>query len=115
MKNFLIAVVIAIIIVNCIGSALSGLLDVHLYQSGDSLAGWQSMALLSVIGVVMVVVGFVVALSVVGTILLAVGAGFLALLAVGIGAFWPIIVVALLIYAVGRKRQNANPVDHTLS
>jgi hypothetical protein len=112
MKNFLIAVVIAVIIVNCIGSALSGLLDVHLYQAGAHLASWESMALLSVIGVVMVVVGFIVALSVVGTILLAVGAAFFALLAVGVGAFWPIIVVALLIYALRHKSQRTTTVDH---
>ena len=91
MKNFLIALVIAIILVNCLGSLVDSWLGMHIIMSDQLLSPWENIAVLSLIGVVLAIVGFVVAVSVMGTILLALGAGFLALLVVGVSAFWPII------------------------
>ena len=50
-------------------------------MSDELLSPWENVAVLSLVGVV-AIVGFVVAVSVIGTILLALGAGFLALLVV---------------------------------
>ncbi|MDO6568189.1 hypothetical protein Q4561_14040 [Alteromonas sp. 1_MG-2023] len=100
MKNFLIAIVLAVILVNCLGSVFNDWFDMHITMSDQLLSPLENIAALSVIGVLLAVVGFVVAVSVLGTILLAVGAVFLALLAAGIGAFWPIVVLAILIYAM---------------
>ena len=80
MKNFLIALVIAIILVNCLGSLVDSWLGMHIIMSDQLLSPWENVAVLSLIGVVLAVVGFVVAVSVMGTILLALSAGFLALL-----------------------------------
>jgi hypothetical protein len=106
MKNFLIAIVLAVILVNCLGSVIDDWFGMHIVMSDELLSPWENLAALSVIGVLLAVVGFVVAVSVLGTLLLAVGAVFLALLAAGIGAFWPIVVLAILIYAFKDKSKR---------
>lgn len=111
MKNFLIAMVLAIILVNCLGSVVNDWFGMHIMISDELLSPWENLAALSVIGVLLAVVGFVVAVSVLGTILLAVGAVFLALLVAGIGAFWPIVVLAILIYAFKGKSKREQYVN----
>ncbi|WP_334050817.1 hypothetical protein [Alteromonas gracilis] len=120
MKNFLIALVIAIVLVNCLGSLVDSWLGMHLIMSDELLSPWENVAVLSLIGVALAIVGFVVAVSVIGTILLALGAGFLALLVMGVSAFWPIILIVIALYAlknrnsVAYKQQNERNMHHTL-
>ena len=120
MKNFLIALVIAIILVNCLGSLVDSWLGMHIIMSDQLLSPWENIAVLSLIGVVLAIVGFVVAVSVMGTILLALSAGFLALLVVGVSAFWPIILIVIALYALKNrntaayKQRNDQSMHHTL-
>ncbi len=120
MKNFLIALVIAIVLVNCLGSLFDSMLGMHIVMSDELLGPWENIAVLSVVGVVLAIVGFVVAVSVLGTILLGLGAGFLALLVVGVGAFWPIILIAIALYALKNRntsqyhRRYRRNMNHTL-
>ena len=120
MKNFLIALIIAIILVNCLGSLVDSYLGMHLIMSDELLSPWENVAVLSLIGVVLVIVGFVVAVSVLGTILLALGAGFLALLVMGVSAFWPVTLIGIALYALKNrnsaayKQQNDQNMHHTL-
>ncbi|WP_334060342.1 hypothetical protein [Alteromonas sp. S005] len=120
MKNFLIALVIAIILVNCLGSLVDSWLGMHLVMSDELLSPWENVAVLSLIGVALAIVGFVVAISVMGTILLALGAGFLALLVLGVSAFWPIILIGIALYALKNRKsaayrqQNDVNMRHTL-
>ena len=73
-----------------------------------------------VIGVVLAIVGFVVALSVVGAVVLAVVAVMFALLLEGVSAFWPIIVIAIALYALKKRnsapysQKNEHNMHHTL-
>ena len=112
MKNFLIAVVLAIILINCFGSIMTDWLGVHLMMSDELLGPWETLATLSAIGIVLVAVGFIVAISVLGTIVLIVGAVFLALFVAGVGAFWPIIVVAIMIYVFKDRRAHQRKAHH---
>ena len=120
MKNFLIALVIAIVLVNCLGSLVDSWLGMHLVMSDELLSPWENVAVLSLIGVALAIVGFVVAISVMGTILLALGAGFLALLVLGVSAFWPIILIGIALYALKNRKsaayrqQNDVNMRHTL-
>lgn len=106
MKNFLLALVIAIVLVNCLGSLVDDFLGMHIVMSDELLSPWESMAVLSLVGVVLAIVGFVVAVSVLGTIFVGLGVGVIALLAVGFSACWPIIIIAIALYAL--KNRNAN-------
>ena len=110
MKNFLLALVIAIVLMNCLGSVVEDVLGMHLVMSDELLSPWENIAVFSVVGIVLAIVGFVVALSVVGTIVLAVGAVLFTLLLAGVSAFWPIIVIAIALYAL--KKRNSAPYAH---
>jgi len=114
MKNFLIALVLAIIVVNCLGSVFNDWFGVHLMMSDELLGPWESIAALTALGVVLVAVGFVVAVSVLGTIFLAVAASLLALFVVGVSAFWPIILLVILIYSLKGKPARQQSVSHQL-
>jgi len=103
-----------------LGRLVDSWFGMHIVMSDELLAPWENVAVLSLVGVVLVVVGFVVAVSVVGTILLALGAGFLALLAIGVGAFWPIILIAIALYvlknrnSVAYKQRNERNMHHNV-
>lgn len=112
MKNFLIAIIIALVLVNCIGSVFNDWLGIHLVMSDELLGPWESVAMLSAIGVVFVAIGFIVAISLIGTILVAVAAALLTLFVVGIGAFWPIVVITILLYAFKSKPTRQQKVNH---
>ena len=112
MKNFLVAVVLAIVLINCFGSVMTDWFGVHLMMSDELLGPWETLATLSVVGVVLVAVGFIVAISVLGTLLLIVGAACLALFVVGVGALWPIIVVGILLYIFKDRRERQRKVHH---
>ena len=120
MKNFLIAAVIAIVLVNCLGNLVDSWLGMHIVMADELLGPWENIAVLSFIGVVLVVVGFVVAVSVLGTIVLGLGAGLLALFVVGVSAFWPIIIIGIALYALKNrnsaqyKQRNSRNMHHTL-
>jgi len=77
MKNFLIAIVLAVILVNCLGGVIDDWFGMHIVMSDELLSPWENLAALSV-----------------------------ALLAAGIGAFWPIVVLAILIYAFKDKSKR---------
>jgi hypothetical protein len=120
MKNFLLALVIAIVLMNCLGSVVDDVLGMHLVMSDELLSPWENIAVFSVIGVVLAIVGFVVALSVVGAVVLTVGAVMFALLLAGVSAFWPIIVIAIALYALKKRnsapysQKNEHNMHHTL-
>ncbi len=110
MKNFLLALFIAIVLMNCLGSVVEDLLGMHLVMSDELLSPWQNIAVFSIVGVVLAIVGFVVALSVMGTVILAIGAVLFALLLAGVSAFWPVIVIAIAIFAL--KKRNSASYEH---
>ena len=110
MKNFLLALFIAIVLMNCLGSVVEDLLGMHLVMSDELLSPWQNIAVFSIVGVVLAIVGFVVALSVMGTVILAICAVLFALLLAGVSAFWPVIVIAIAIFAL--KKRNSTSYEH---
>jgi hypothetical protein len=120
MKNFLLSLVIAIVLMNCLGSVVEDALGMHLVMSDELLSPWENIAVFSVVGIVLAIVGFVVALSVVGTVVLALGAVLFALLLAGVSAFWPIIVIAIALYALKKRntasyaQKNEHNMHHTL-
>ena len=58
------------------------------------------------IGIAIVGLVFFVVMTVFGSVLLGLGAGFLALIFTGIGMFWPLIICLLILYFVFRDRRK---------
>ncbi|WP_334031793.1 hypothetical protein [Alteromonas sp. P256] len=104
MKNFLLALFIAIVLMNCLGSVVEDALGMHLVMSDELLSPWENIAVFSAVG----------------TVVLALGAVLFALLLAGVSAFWPIILIAIALYALKKRntaayaRKSEHNMYHTL-
>ena len=107
MKKVLIAIVLAVVLVNCFGSLADSVAGLNIVMADELLSPMQSVAVISVLAAVFAVVGVVVAISLFGALLLAGVAAFLALLVTGISAFWPIVLVVVALLLFKRTQQNA--------
>ena len=59
----------------------------------------------NIIGIA-IIIGFVVAVSVVGTLFIGAAAGIIAIFALGIGTLWPFLLVAAVVYILSRSRRQ---------
>ena len=105
MKNFVIAVLVAILITYTFGHVVAEWFDISIRIDEQVLTPFATLAGLTVVGIVLVVVGVIVALSVFGAIFFAVMAVLVGLLFAGLSVFWPmLILVALVVWLVKDKR-----------
>lgn len=105
MKNLVIAVLLAVLITYSCGQIFTDWLDVSIRMDDELLSPFESIAGITLAGVVMALIGFVVAVSLVGVVVFATVAVFVGLLVVGLTAFWPmILLLAIVIWLVRDKR-----------
>lgn len=105
MKNLMIAILIAILITYSGGQIFSEWFDVSIRMDDHLLTPMESFAGFTIAGVVMVIVGFIIALSVFGVLVFAVFAVFAGILIAGLSAFWPmLLVLAFIIWLVKDKK-----------
>lgn len=108
MKNLFIAVLLAILIIYCLGGATEHWLDFDIHLGDELLSPIWSMTLAACIGVALVLLGFVIAISIFSVIAFVIGAVFVGLFVAGIGAFWPAILLLLIVlWLVKDKRRPA--------
>ena len=108
LKNLVIAVLLAILLSYTMGYAVSDWFDIRIQFDEQMLEPVTSMLAFGVVAVVLMMIGFIVAVSVVGVVFFAVFAAFIGLFVVGLGAFWPMLLLAaLVIWLVKDKSQSA--------
>lgn len=103
MKNLFIAILIGIILLNGLGALADNLFDLHIVMADELLGPLESMLVVSLIAAVLVVVGFVVAVSVFGALAIAATAGIIGIVAAGVGLFWPVLLIAGVIVLFNRR------------
>lgn len=108
MKQFLLAILIAALVVYGLNSLMEEGLGVHLMMGDDMLSPLENLVAFSVISLVFLIIGFVVALSVFGTIFLAILASVAALVIVGLSAVWPVVLVLLAMWIYRRGQRTAH-------
>jgi hypothetical protein len=97
-KNLILAILIAIVLTMCVGSIATQWLDLRIQIDQHWMEPFMTILFITVVVAILVVVGFAVALSVFGALLFAVCAGLIGLFVAGIGVFWPIILLVIVIY-----------------
>jgi hypothetical protein len=108
LKNLVIAVLLAILLTYTMGYAVSDWYDIRIQFDNQVLEPVTSLLGFGVVAVVLMMIGFLVAVSVVGVVFFAVTAAFIGLFVVGIGAFWPMLLLAaVLIWLLKDKSQSA--------
>tara|TARA_R110000744_G_scaffold2720_6_gene10955 strand:- start:7544 stop:7960 length:417 start_codon:yes stop_codon:yes gene_type:complete len=108
LKNLALAVLIAILITYSLGYAASDFLDIRVQLDDSFVEPVTSLAILVAVGVVLVMVGFAVALSVVAAIGFTLFAILGALVFAGLSSIWPILLAAvIIIWALkGKTRED---------
>lgn len=81
--------------------------DLHIYIDDARLSPLSTMLLVMTAGALFVAVGVLVALSLASVVLLVLALSFAALLVVGVGAFWPWLVLAIGIIWLVRDKPGA--------
>jgi hypothetical protein len=108
LKNLVIAVLLAILLSYTMGYAVSDWFDIRIQFDEQMLEPVTSMLAFGVVAVVLMMIGFIAAVSVVGVAFFAVFAAFIGLFVVGLGAFWPMLLLAaVVIWLVKDKSQSA--------
>lgn len=108
MKNFVIAVLIAILITYTCGHIFDEWFDISIRMDDELLSPFAAMAGMTLAGVILVVVGFVIAFSVFGVLLFVAMAVFVGLLIAGLSVFWPMIVLLLLVAWLVKDKKPAH-------
>lgn len=105
MKNLIIAILIAILLTYSGGQIFSEWFDVSIRMDEHILTPMESFAGFTIAGVIMVVIGFIIALSLFGVLAFAFFAVFAGILIAGLSAFWPmILMLAFIIWLVKDKK-----------
>ncbi|TPV56422.1 hypothetical protein FJ444_14575 [Aestuariibacter sp. GS-14] len=109
MKNLIIAVLIAVLLSKLLGGIAAECFDLHLVMGDDLISGSLEWIIMAGVCVLLIVVGFIVAMSIAAAIGIAVVATLGALVFAGVGVFWPVLLIIGVVMLLGR---NKNPVAH---
>lgn len=107
MKNLIIAILIAVLLTYSCGQIASEWFDISIRMDDQLLSPFESLAGFTIAGVVLVILGFILAVSVFGVVMFAVFAVFGGILIAGLAAFWPAILVLVLVVWLVKDKKPA--------
>ncbi len=106
MRNFVLAILIAVLISYSFGLVASEWFDFNFHFDDHIFDSMESVAGITIIGALMAVVGVIVAVSVFGALVIGLFAATIALIVAGLSVFWPmLLVIAVIIWLVKDKRR----------
>ena len=108
-KNLIIAILIAVLLSQALGGIGEEFFDLHIMMGDDLLSGSLEWIVMAGVCVLLVVVGFIVAISVAAAVGVAIVATLIGLLFAGVSVFWPVLLIIGVVMLVGR---NKNSVAH---
>ncbi|MCW8109624.1 hypothetical protein OPS25_14030 [Alteromonas ponticola] len=98
MKSFFIAMIIAITLAYCLGDVANSWWGMNIIVGDEIVSPFESVLAVAAMGLVFGIIGFIIAVSVIGAIVIGIGAAAVALFAMGVSAFWPVLLIAAIIY-----------------
>ncbi|MDF2180324.1 hypothetical protein P2G88_18865 [Aliiglaciecola sp. CAU 1673] len=108
LRNIAIAVLLASLFILCVDQLSLPWWDMQIYFDDDLLSPVATLLVVMAVGAFFVAIGVLVALSLASIVLMVLALVFGALLMAGIGAFWPWLLMALVvIWLVKDKRHTA--------
>lgn len=106
-KNLVLAILIAIVLTSCFGHISNQWFDWNLSIANDDIEPVIAILAVTGVAVMLVVVGFIVAASIFGAVLLALVAAAVGLFVAGITAFWPAILFAIVIFLLVKDKRTS--------
>ena len=108
MRNFVLAILIAVLITYSFGLVASEWFNFNIQFDNHILNSMESVAGITILGAIMAVIGVIVAISVFGALFIGLVAGVIALLVAGLTVFWPmLLVIAVIMWLVKDKRKTS--------
>ncbi|GGF58782.1 hypothetical protein [Alteromonas lipolytica] len=107
MKNFILAILIAIVLTKVLGGVASDWFDLHLVMGDELVSGTLEWIIMAGVVVLLVVIGFVVAMSIAAALGIAAVAILGSLVFAGIGIFWPVLLIVGAVLLLGRSNRAA--------
>lgn len=107
MKNFFLAVLIAIVLTKVMGGVASDWFDMHLVMGDELVSGTMEWLIVAGVAVFLVIIGFVVAMSIAAALGIAALTVLGALLFAGIGVFWPVLLIIGVVMLVSKSNRAA--------
>lgn len=107
-KSLCLAIFATMFLTYVLGVSLIELLDVDIYMDEQLIEPLKAISISALVVVLLVLVALAIAMSVFGTLI------FVAILLFGggamvlVGVFWPILIVALVIWAVTKDKRAAH-------
>ena len=104
LKNLVLAILIAFLLTYSMGHLAAEWFDIRIHLDNVLIEPLTTIATITVIGVLLVMVGFVLAVSVIWVLIFAFVAVFIGLIVAGLSAFWPaLLIIVAVIYLVKDK------------
>ena len=105
-KNIILTVLIAIVLIYNLGRLGTQWLELHFFFAEQNFEPITSILLIAGIVVILVVVGFVVAMSLFAAMTLAIFAAGIGLFVAGLSVFWPVILFTMVVFLLVRAEQT---------
>ena len=105
-KNLILAVLIASVLTYSLGHIVTQWFDLHISLADYQIEPFTSILAATGIVALLVLLGFVIAFSVIAALVFVVGACIVGLFVAGFSISWPIILVALVIYLLVRDKPS---------
>lgn len=105
-KNLILAILIAIVLTTCFGHLATEWFDWHMSFANHNLDPLSAILAVTGVVVLLVIIGFIVAISLFGAILLGLFAAAIGLFIAGLSVFWPAILFAIVIYLLVRDKRT---------
>ncbi|GGD72939.1 hypothetical protein [Lacimicrobium alkaliphilum] len=107
MKTFFLVLLIAAAMVMSIGAILDAVTGLSFYFGETLLNPIQASIGAIVAGAVFILLGSLLAISLIGVICVVLASVFIALLVAGVSAMWPALLLVLVIYLLVRDKKTA--------
>jgi hypothetical protein len=105
-KSLLLAIFATLFLTYALGTSFLELLDINVYMDGELIEPLKAIGVSAVATVILMLIALAIVLSVFGSFI------FISLLVLGavamvaIGVFWPVLLIAVVIWLVTRDKAN---------
>lgn len=106
MKNVIISILLVVAICYLLGDLADWVYTFH-YHDLDFVEPLIGGIILCAVAAFLIMIGFLIAVSLFGALLMGFGAVLLGALFIGVNLFWPILLLILLVYLISEKKQPA--------
>lgn len=110
-KSLLLAMFATLMLTYIFGASIMQWFDISIHMGNEQIEPLKAISLSALVAIVLVVVALTIVLSVFGTIIFAFMLTIGAILLVGLGIFWPILIIALIIWLCCRTPSNSKASD----